>query len=279
MHTIFDLCSTKSTGKSTIRSRRRGKKMLTYLLALNALTFCVARYGFWEHQGKVGAVLEVIKPAGESGIMNYYVAGCVNQPKAAFEFMVNDLEGGVTYVNYVNRGCDMKMIAEQVIADAREHGYKARVIGISIGDYVSRWAEHEIGAETIAINPEPDASLLQPWARYASVAGGAVAKLGAAACGWASLIPFYPSVGGKHSLSFIADQFYGIGTANDAPHSTERTLGVINSDEDQFLDNVEIERYFEGVPVEYAESDHGNTVDKAPAYIEAWSALRAVIGL
>lgn len=261
--------------------RRVGRKMILAALLINAFSCAVVR-GQWHATGGTGANLVVVKPAGESNTMNYYVAGCVNQPEAAFEFMVNDLDGGVTYVNYhATRGCNMKTIADQVIADAKERKYtKVRVIGISVGDYVGRWAEQELdNVETIAINPEPSAILLQPWAKTASFWGGHAANVVSYGLGWISLIPFYPTVGGRFSLAFIAEQFCEIGSVNDAPHAVEHTLGVINSTDDQFLDNEEIEGYFYEVPVEYAESDHGNTVDKAAEYIGAWSALREKIGL
>lgn len=255
------------------------KKMVVFLilvaLIINSASFCLAR-AYWYCFGGLGADLEVERPADDNGVMYYLVAGNVNQPRQAFAFLVDRLHGGITYVTYRGtRGCDMQTIAAQVMDDAEEHGYTARIIGISIGDYVGRVAEAEFDdVETVAINPEANPRLLQTWARVGTRIASPVMEIVSIPLGWLSTIPFISTCKGTHfSLVFLADQWWEIAYINDAPEFYGSCRGAICSTDDQFLDNENIEEAFKGVIIEYAESDHGNTVDKADAYIKAWAAL------
>ena len=248
------------------------KIALALLIAvLNSVTYAAARY-LWYKSGQFAAKLMVAKPVDESNVMNYYVAGNINQPDVAFKFMENDLEGGITYVMYrENRGCDMRAIARQVIADAKAHGYQARVIGISIGDLVGRYAEAELkDAETIAINPEPDPRFLKPWARWTLRIVAPVMEVLSILCGWLSQLPLARGF----SLAFLADQWWEIAYRTETPTEKGKTLGVICSTRDEFLDNETIEFHYDGIPLEYADTNHGNTVDTAEAYIDAWKRLQ-----
>lgn len=248
----------------------RMTKVVLALMALNALSYAAARWS-WRRSGQFGAELVVAKPADESGVMNYYVAGNVNQPDVAFKFMEDDLDGGITYVMYrEDRGCDMRLIARQVINDARLHNYKARVIGISIGDLVGRYAEDELNrVQTIAINPEPDPRFLKPWARWSLRIGTPIMKVLMVPCGWLSQLPLARGF----SLAFLADQWWEIAYRSDTPTGKDRLINVICSTRDQFLNNIFIKQTYGGVPIEFADADHGNTVDMADAYAVAWKRL------
>lgn len=250
------------------------------LLALNALSFCVAR-AYWYVTGEFGADLKVMRPAEDDGKMYYLIAGCVNQPQTAFEFLFDELDGGITLVNYHSaKGCSIRTISKQVIADAKEHDYQARIIGISIGDYVSRQVEAAIpGTKSVGICPEPDSSILRPWANASTKVGSIAVEAISAAAGWASLVPWYNGCGNHFSTAFIADQFRDIGFVYDAPHATIGTVGIIVSERpgkdegDEFLDNSTIEEYFYGTPIVEAAASHGNTVDMADQFLKAWRSL------
>ena len=249
------------------------------LLCFNALSFCIARI-CWYATGECGADFEVMRPAEDGEKMYYLVAGCINQPRTAFEFLFDELDGGITLVNYHSaKGCSLRTISKQVIKDAKTHNYQARVIGISIGDYVARQVEDAIpGAKSVGINPEPDSSILQPWANAATKVGSVAAEAVSAVAGWASLIPWYNGSGNRFSAAFIADQFRDIGFAYDAPHTTGGTMGIIVSERpdkggDEFLRNSSIKEYFDGIPIAEARASHGNTVDMADEFLEAWRSL------
>lgn len=250
------------------------------LALLNMLSFCVIRV-YWHATKQTGAKLEVVEPAKDGEKMYYLVAGCVNQPEPAFDFLLDELDGGITYVNYDPvRGCNIATIAEQVIADAKRHSYQPRVIGISIGDYVARQVEDAIpGAKSVGINPEPKSSILRPWANLSTKVGSIIAEAASTALGWLSIIPWYNGCGNRFSLAFIADQFQDIGFTYNTPHTTTGTVGVIISERpgkaegDEFLENSSIKEYFDGVQIVEAKASHGNTVDMADKYLEAWKKL------
>lgn len=266
-------------------SRKKSRlRKIGLLLALNTLSFCAARL-YWYSQGACGADLEVLRPADEGEVMYYLVAGCVNQPASAYAFLLDEDElsdGGITLVNYYSvRGCSMKTIARQVINDAQAYDYQARVIGISIGDYVSRRVEANIpGATSYGINPEPTADALHPWAKIATRAGSFVGQIASAAAGWLSVIPWYNGCGNHFSMAFIVDQFRDIGFITDTPKATGGVNGIIISERpgkvegDEFLDNSFIEEYFPDVPVAKAKTGHGNTVDGAEEFLRAWRELK-----
>lgn len=250
------------------------------IMILNALSFCVMRI-YWYATEQCGAELEVARPAEDGEVMYYVVAGCVNQPQSAFDFLMDNLDGGVTFVNYQStRGCSIRTIAKQVIADAEKHHYQTRVIGISIGDYVSRRVEDAIpGTLTVGINPEPNSSILRPWANVATKVGSVLAEGVSVAAGWLSVIPWYNGCDNYFSLAFIADQFRDIGFTYSTPHAIDGTVGVIISERpnktegDEFLRNSSIKEYFDGIPIVSAKASHGNTVDMADEFMKAWQSL------
>ncbi len=266
----------------------------TILLVLNSLSFLVMRV-YWYSSEKFGAELEVFESAPDGGKMYYLVAGCVNQPHSAFCFLADELDGGITLVNYrAVQGCSIKTIAEQVVEDAERHRYDVRVVGISIGDYVARRVEAEIpGAKSVAINPEPDAGILRPYANVASKVGSVLVEALTVPLGWLSAIPWYNGCGNYFSTAFIADQFRDIGFIRSYPnttkprlgsyqrveHATNGTAGVIISERpgkaagDEFLSNSSIREYFGDVPIAVAKTGHGNTVDGATEFLEAWREL------
>lgn len=261
--------------------RKFFKLIIVPLLLLNSLSFTLVR-AVWYFNGALGAELEVYRPAKDGEVMHYLVAGCVNQPHSAFEFLLDELDGGITLVNYrATRGCSMKTIAKQVIADAKAHGYQAKVIGISIGDYVARCVEDALpGTESIGINPEPTAEILRPWARAATVVGSTLAEVATVPLGWASVIPWYNGCGNRFSIAFIADQFRDIGFTTNTPKATDGVQGIIISERpgkeegDEFLKNSSIREYFPNAPIVSAKTGHGNTVDGAAEFLKAWHELK-----
>ncbi len=254
------------------------------LVIINAGSSVVARF-HWNSTGETGARLYVARKAEAGEVMNYLVAGSYQQPTGAFDhWLTPKLKGGITYVMYSSYGCNMKHIAHQVINDIREHDYKARIFGVSIGDYVCRRAEAELeNVETFAINPEPEPAILRPWARAASIGGGVLLEALSVFTGYASVVPnpIMKTASGNVSLAYFADQLLNIGLIKPAPHAISKTKAVFLSGYseteslDQFLQNQKILEYFAGVPVFWVHSDHGNSVDQADGYIEAWAEYEA----
>ncbi len=257
--------------------KKGGKRMI---LALNTALFLTVRLAAVVTNSN-GAELVVGKEVKPGGTMNYAVPGCFNQAEASFDHWLTDElpeEDGITYVRYHNLGYSIEQTAKDVVMDAQRKGYdRVRVIGISIGDYVGRYAEVMLpNVETYAVNPEPDASLLRPGARAAAIAGSLFLKALSVPFGMLSVVPFpvLPD-GDKITLSAFGDQLWSIAFAK-APKVYERTRGVIvcKGDQDEFLQSREIVKYFDGVPYAEVDSNHGNVVDKAEAYKKAWAELQ-----
>lgn len=260
-----------------MRKNRRnvGKSLLTIVLLVNSLTYVGAR-AFWYATGGVAAELQRVRDVGDSGVMNYFVAGNVNQPERAFKFLEGKINGGITYVTYAEkRGCSMRQIMRQVLDDAARQGCKVRIFGISIGDYVSRFAESELDdVETVAINPEPHPEMLKPYAGVGLKILTPVMEGLTVPLGWLSHIPCVRGF----SFAFLSDQWRDIAYCSDAPHVTTKTLGVICSSEDEFLQNGVILDYFESVPVVTVNGRHADTQGNAEEYARAWDELMEKIG-
>lgn len=252
------------------------KKKVRALLALNSLSFCAAR-AYWHSNEGLGAKFEIYHPAEDGELMFYLVAGCINQPRTAFKFIMDELKevGGVTLVTYRNtRGCSMATIAKQVVRDAEKHHYKVVTIGISIGDYVARVVEDTLPeAKSIPINPEPDSVILQPWARVASKIGSVLVSGLTIPLGWLSLIPWFNGDGNLFSVAFIADQFRDIGFVTNTPRTTSGVLGLIVSEYDEYLVNSIIRSRFPDVPIAVTPTKHGRTVPNAAEFLKAWREL------
>lgn len=259
--------------------KRIARIMCWCTLLFNSLSFCIAR-AYWHYGCDDGAQLIVARPAKPGERMNYLVAGSYNQPETAYDgWLTAELTGGITYVHYDMRGCNIKLIAKQVVRDIRAHGYEAHVFGISIGDWICRYVENEIpSAKTYAINPEPDPRILRSSARFASAAGSIFLKAISIPAGWLSVVPmpFMKTAAGPTTVAHFGDQLWDIAFIKPAPHVTKNTQAVfISEDEhgkslDEFLRNEAIREYFAGVPIIPVHTNHGNTVDTAQAFAEAW---------
>lgn len=262
-------------------------EVLLIALAVNALSHTVAQCK-WAWADENGA--ELVPAAWsnpDSEITVYRIAGCGNQPEQAFKFIESDLANYyVVDVNYrPNRGCNMNLIAQQVCDDIEKHHYqKVLIVGCSIGDYVGRVCEAKYrNVYTIAINPEPDSSLLQPWAKVATRAGVPLARVVGLFLGWGMQWQAYSDCGNHFSLNFMVSQFGQIGYCHGAPRCTDNMLGMVLAEADAnskgadefLLGRDAMEAYFgPDVPIYSAVGvGHGNTVKGADAYKTAWDQL------
>lgn len=268
------------------------KQILAAVIAVAALINAVSYWialAKWSLGGENGAELVSAswsKPTSDVAV--YLIAGCGNQPEQAFEFVQSDLKDyNVIYVKYrPDRGCDMKLIADQVVEDIEANSYQnVLVVGCSIGDYVGRVCEAELGdrVHTIAVNPEPDSSLLKTWAKVATRVGVPLGRLLTLVMGWGSQWQLYSDCGNTFSANFMVSQFWQIGTCHDAPRVSDNLLGIIIAEadengkgEDEFLQGREAMQDYFGSDVEIYSATgvgHGNTVKGATAYKAAWDEL------
>ena len=248
---------------------------LASLMALNSLSYVGARIAWYAH-GDVGAILQRVRSVDDTGVMNYFVAGNLNQPKKAFAFLEDMVEGGITYVNYATTtGCSMRQIIDQVLRDAKAQDCQVRVFAISMGERVARFVGAELTeAKTIAINPAPSPRILKPHVNIGVKIVAPMMEVLTVPLGWLSALPCIKGF----SLACLADQWRDIAYSYDTPKPNHATIGVVCSSEDELLSNKEIADYYEGVPIVTIEGRHADTEGNAEAYAQALKQLLMTFG-
>lgn len=252
-------------------------KFLIVLEIINVASFMIVRI-FNEPATR----LEVVRTAKPGERMNYLIAGTFNHPGTAFESLVDDMEGGITLVNFSTMSWNAMQMAGVLRKNIVQHDYAAVLYPISVGDKVARWLEWKMpmaDLKVVSINPCPSPTVLKPSVRrFAKVA----VPLYQAACyalGWISATPYFPSADGSlnYSMILFADQLKEV-LRDDAPHEIGHTIGVIESTQDELLDNAEVDDYFgKDVPYFVVKARHADTVNKAREYNEALRQIEKTI--
>lgn len=250
--------------------------VLATVLIINATTFFIA---FCMRYSVKATRLRTVRPATGDEVMNYFVAGMLNQAESAFGFIVDDLSGGITYANFRNDGWSAEATADAIINDIRKHNYtKVRIFTISVGDQAARYLEsycsdnqEKFQLEVVAINPCPSELVLNEKARRLANLGEPLLDAGCILTGWLSIapMPFLATPGGNYSLLLLVSQVAHI-TSYTAPSYTTHTLGVVISEQDEFLDRDALLSYFDWVPsVTIPNCKHGDTIGNGKAYRQA----------
>lgn len=257
------------------------------LAIINSLSFCFARCVSYL-TGGFGAILRVLRPAQRGKQMYYLVPGFLNQGETAFEFLLDELSGGITLVNYrPTWGCSMRKITKQVARHADTHDYRPFIVGISIGDYVARGVT-VVGSEvqSVPIDPEPHSSLLVPRVRIALRLGAIVTYVLTVILGWLSLIPWYSRYRNRFSLAFIADQLFATGFTPGATNDLWRKHGVLGiivsqkptdspENSDTVIDSSRLTRYFLRQKLVKVTARYAKTVEYGDKYLAAWRQIMA----
>lgn len=269
------------------------RKVLTViliLLCLNCFSFTIARIALCLNSG-TAARFERAKPDREDNMMTYLIAGNLNQPTAAFDFLKPELSGNLTYVQFRMIGWDAQATAENIAKDIQNMGLtQVNVYTISLGDHVGRYLEEYLNdkckLQIIAINPCTDVSFMCTPLKTLLKIGAPIFEVVCHGLGWLSTIPFIPTPAGGYSLILLADQYWSI--AYDRPKQlTDNTIGVICSnpnlgnksgddDNDGLLENAAIRRYFrpnsemtKDACIITIPTSHGDTIGRGDDYLQA----------
>ena len=225
-----------------------------------------------------GACFEVEKPVSDGGVMNYFIAGNLAQPRQAFSLFTDgyasyQVDGGITYATFSTIGYRPSTVAKQIEEDALAHNFQAHIWTISLGDEVARELESRgnlKNMEICSINPCVDISTvsekMRTLVKVFVIPAGAIKV----ALGMISYIPFIQVDGGNYSVSTLIDQYlaiYSYRASKDAADYKNTKL-VVYSQDDWFLDNNTVSQYFQGVKNVIAETEHGNTVLGKDAYLD-----------
>ncbi len=243
------------------------------LAIMNCMSFVLMRIR-WRETGKLSG--EFVQQIGnsDSKTMDYFIAGNLNQPEAAFKFMRSEFGENFTYVDYNTHGWSVFDTVEKIAEDIIYHGYQARIFTISVGDHVARYLEHygTRDIEVYAINPCPNHTTLRRLLSLLLVIGAPLLSLLCYGLGWLSIIPVIPTVGGKYSLMLLGDQYMAI--AYDLPpRAATKTIGVICSKNDELLRNEVIRQVFDHANIIEIDTTHGDTVGAGLEYLRGMQEL------
>lgn len=203
--------------------------------------------------------------------MNYLIAGTGNQSESAFGFLLDELEGGITFVHYRNTGYNPKYVAQDIIRDAKANDYQVRLWTISVGDQVARYVEASEQIENLAavgINPCSSSEIAKPSLRHGLQLilppVGTLVTL----TGWLGTVEFIPLPGNLYSLDLLFDQACNVAYGKP-PHVVDHTQAIVISEQDQCLSETEIENYFPETFTVYIDTTHGDTAGAASEYLKA----------
>lgn len=239
--------------------------LLFLVFVINIVSFAIGR-----RLCNLGMTLVSPKPA-KGGRLNYFLAGNLNQPEAAYAFLLPEIDGEVIFARYRLLGWNARYSARKICQHIRLSKRRARVFTLSVSDSVGRELERMLGerVEIIAINPASDPSLI---GRPFRIALRIVTPIMFVLCyllGWLSVLPLIPTVGGRYSLILLTDQWLTL-AYGCFPLPEGGTKVVVCSLEDEFLDNAEVLNFFVDPQTQIVAVDatHGNTVDEGEKYLE-----------
>ena len=221
--------------------------ILLLILALNAISCIIARI---IQGGKFEIELPEEKHiySGASKML-ILLAGSMSQPEDDFAFIesIKEKEQAVNAVlrpRYSMFGWHADNSARQLDQLIREtYTDQVEVYTRECGDKVVRLMNSEKIEKIFAINPCPVPSTLKERKKVRTEA--IVLQLVSFLVGWISIIPIFRAGSGRYSLALTADKMWEIST-NDSPQPTrvQRTY-IVLSEEEQYLDNVSILRFYE----------------------------------
>lgn len=244
------------------------QKVILGAYLLNVGTFMGVRLCLW-FIGGLTATLESHVNDETSHEMTYLIAGNLNQPQSAFNFMMSEVGANYTYVKFGVQGWNAKATAKAIIKDIRSHDYKARVFTISIGDQVARYLEDELGTEVelYSINPCSYRDALQPKYCELTTTWALPAEILCHLIGWPTMFPSIEVGGGDYSLVMLVDQYWEI-AYNKPPLKTSCTQGVVLSINDEILDNDYLRSLFSETRIVEIDTAHADTWAAAEEYLK-----------
>lgn len=211
----------------------------------------------------------------DESIMNYFVAGMLNQPDPAFNFLVDKVQAGITYCQYSQLGFNVSEYASTILSDIEINKFKfVKIFTISVGQEVAESLERLINInhpdmdfEIISFNPCCGCEVLQnkfTRLRFLVKIIPLVVKL---LLGWVSIIPM-PIADQKCSLVLLFDQLKNIFTKRLS--QSKATSHVVISEKDEFLNNdLVFLAYKETAVFHSVDTNHANTVDGGKEYLDA----------
>lgn len=251
-------------------------KALKRIFWINCLSFLALRL-VAPAAGELKVEREASNAKSRDGrpIMNYLVGGCYNQADTAFDFLLSEIEGGITFVNFSQYGWKPKNMAQLIMQDAEQKGYAVRLLTISMGDQVARYVEQAMGdqCEICAINPCPSVAFLKtPLQLGISFVAAPVILVASVVAGWLADIPFLPTGVAPYSLALTSAQYVAM-AYNTPPAVSTATKWVIVSTDDDYVRRGVTEKFFTNAKIVMIDTGHIDQHANGELYRQAYRQL------
>ncbi len=252
------------------------RKVLKRIFWINCLSFLALRL-VAPAAGELKVEREVDGTKSRDGrtIMNYLIGGCYNQADTAFDFLLGEIKGGITFVNFSQYGWKPKNMAQLIIRDAEQKGYAVRLLTISMGDQVARYVEQAMGdqCEICAINPCSSVAFLKPPLKLGISFVAAPAILAASVvAGWLADIPFLPTGVAPYSIALTSSQYVAM-AYNTPPTVSKATKWVIVSTKDDYVQQGVTEKFFTNAKIVKIDTSHIDQHANGELYRQAYRQL------
>lgn len=256
--------------------------MVVWQLLLLAAEFAnVASYTYARAEFPANTKITILREAKPGEPMNFLMAGWNACPQGAYSILRQEIQGGIAYVNFNQRGWDPRemknAIMHQAAQDRKAGSYQKIVVyALSCSDHVARYLEDVLNPDDqiITINPCTNVKMLRWHVRiglyFAVPILFAITHL---LLGWLSVIPIFSHVGGRASLALWTDQWFEM-LFDNPPTNTEHTKAVLISTIDGLLDYLAQISLFSKNRRFLMKTDHGNTIGEADKYLRILRMLK-----
>jgi len=255
--------------------KKVSKKVIVALLLLNAASCILFRF-------VAGGRPNIVRYREISdGKMTYIIAGNMGQADEASAQIVDDIIGGVTFVNYGNFGYSPSKFIKAVENDISTlpHDTQVTLVAISLGNQVAQTVSNRLQCPLYAVNPCMGASSPNSAMKVVCVGIAIVGTPVEFGLGWLSCIPFSSNPPTRdYSLATLIDQFRSICVFSTGHPTNPALTKVVISNDDELLDNAAVEEFFAGCEVVRINAKHGSINNYPDAYRTALGQLGLIEG-
>jgi len=213
--------------------------------------------------------------------MTYIIAGNMGQADEASAKIVDDIVGGITFVNFSNVGYQPNQFVNYIMRDRRAlpEGTEVTFVAISLGNQVGQFISNRTSDTLYAINPCMGTKFLNTPMKAACISASVVGELLNVALGWLSFVPVFNLADSPpthdYSLETLINQFSAIWLLPAACPDNPDLTKVVISNQDELLNNAVIEEFFAGCEIVRIEAKHGSINN----YPEEYRAALIELGL
>ena len=204
--------------------------------------------------------------------MVYIVAGNLGQADEASAKIVDDIVGGITFVNFSNYGYSPSRFTQRILEDIVKLPPDTEVVlvAISLGNGPALRVSNYLDAPLYAINPCLGVDFLNKPMKTACISLAVVGTPLQIGLGWLSYIPIFNLAAQPptrdYSIATLIDQFRAIWVFESARPNNSELARVVISDQDELLENSVISKFFADSQIIEIDARHGSISNYPEAY-------------